>query len=261
MLQLGVGGYGFYGDFWSTPNSVGMIMATGNVGDYLLLQPGDVNTYMSTDAGFLRSSENLSDTKASTGTKLQLDPLFMNTEIMEESSLWSTTKQLSNFYVPIHPKVLTNTLYYSFDQGSTWTAFNFTDSPVVVVNVYASSYAFSRFVIFSVRGNQVVYFGVDFENVLPRVCTDGIFMYMGCLILPQLTLNNGNTQLPMESLASQEEKLLISMLPFTPAYLFNLCRRRKPNVVCDHPENYDPVLSVRNCNCTVDDYGKSHDTS
>lgn len=67
-------------------------MATGNVGDYLLLQPGDVNTYMSTDAGFLRSSENLSDTKASTGTKLQLDPLFMNTEIMEESSLWSTTK-------------------------------------------------------------------------------------------------------------------------------------------------------------------------
>lgn len=48
---LGVGGQGYYGNFYSDPNAMGLILATGNVGNYLLFDPQDVNTYLSRDAG------------------------------------------------------------------------------------------------------------------------------------------------------------------------------------------------------------------
>lgn len=40
-----------FGPFYSTENSVGIIMGTGNVGKYLASRPDQVNTYLSRDSG------------------------------------------------------------------------------------------------------------------------------------------------------------------------------------------------------------------
>ena len=40
-----------FGPFYSTTNSLGVIIGTGNVGKYLLNRPDSINTYMSRDGG------------------------------------------------------------------------------------------------------------------------------------------------------------------------------------------------------------------
>ena len=40
-----------FGPFYTTENSIGIIIGTGNVGDYLSNDPEDINTYMSRDGG------------------------------------------------------------------------------------------------------------------------------------------------------------------------------------------------------------------
>lgn len=40
-----------FSPFYSTKNSNGIIMGTGNIGKYLSTEPEDINTYMSRDGG------------------------------------------------------------------------------------------------------------------------------------------------------------------------------------------------------------------
>lgn len=40
-----------FGPFYTTDNSIGLVMGTGNVGKYLSNRPDQVNTYLSRDAG------------------------------------------------------------------------------------------------------------------------------------------------------------------------------------------------------------------
>jgi hypothetical protein len=42
---------GVYGDFWSSRHALGMILATGNVGEFLSFDETTVNTYLSRDGG------------------------------------------------------------------------------------------------------------------------------------------------------------------------------------------------------------------
>ena len=40
-----------FGSFYSTKNSIGIILGTGNVGSYLSNRKDEINTYLSRDAG------------------------------------------------------------------------------------------------------------------------------------------------------------------------------------------------------------------
>jgi len=196
---LGVGGYGYYGDFWSSRNAVGMILATGNTGDSLLFQPDQVNTYMSVDAG-------------------------VSWDIIAEGSSVYEFGDMGGVLVMAHNQVSSNTLYFSLDQGQTWTAFNFTTSPVIIVNVYAASDKYGKFVVFGVRNNKVVYFGIDFTNAGLPTCSSNDF---------------------------EEWKLQSRHCLLGRDIIYN---RKLRNSICKHSADYNPIKSVTNCSCTVDDY-------
>ena len=40
-----------FGPFYSPTSSIGLIIGTGNVGNYLSLNPDEINTYLSRDGG------------------------------------------------------------------------------------------------------------------------------------------------------------------------------------------------------------------
>lgn len=146
---LGVGGQGFYGNFYSDPNAIGLILATGNVGQYLLYDPSDVNTYMSRDAGQTW------------------------VELMKGSTVYEYGDH-GGILVAVRNQVPITSFVYSLDEGQTWTSVNFTTSPVVVVNVFSTDITGTTAVIFgrqTINGQlQSVYFGLDFSNVHERNC-------------------------------------------------------------------------------------------
>lgn len=43
---------GNFGPFYSSPNARGLVLGTGNVGEYLTYDPASTNTYISSDAGY-----------------------------------------------------------------------------------------------------------------------------------------------------------------------------------------------------------------
>jgi hypothetical protein len=202
---LGVGGSGFYGDFESAEEAVGMIFATGNFGETLLLEPEDVNTFMSRDGG------------------------LSWVELTKGSTVYEYGDH-GGILVMVHNQVATTEMYYSLDQGIHWTTFNFTDRPVYVTNVYATSAKFSRFVIFSRRDDRIIYFGVDFSRIFERIC-------------------NSDDYETWQMVASSSGEDPQCVLGRQTVYL-----RRKAGAACYNPNDFNKIASVINCNCTENDY-------
>ncbi len=143
---LGIGGQGFYGDFYSSPSAIGLILATGNVGESLDMAAANVNTYMSRDGG---ESWN---------------------EINQHSSVYEYGDE-GGILVVVQNQVFTSTAQYSLDEGVTWTTFTFSNTPIQVVNTFSIDPKGEVVIIFGrMLTGGIGYVGVDFSQIFERQC-------------------------------------------------------------------------------------------
>eukprot|EP00938_MAST-03A_sp_MAST-3A-sp1_P006763 g6763.t1 len=141
-----------WGPFYTTSSSLGLIMATGNVGTKLSYYGEDINTYFSRDAG-------LTWFEVAKGSHIY--------EFGDHGAL----------IVMANDQKATTTLKYSWNEGMSWESFEFTDRPMDVVNIIIEPTATSQnFVVYGARRNpngeyEGVVISLDFGELHQRACT------------------------------------------------------------------------------------------
>jgi len=200
---LGVGG-GFYGNFYSAPEAVGLVIGTGNVGDTLTIDESKINTYLSRDGG------------------LSWDQIMKGPTIYEYGDH-------GGILVVAHNTVLTKTVYYSLDEGLTWTGFNFTDKPIKIINVFQFSASGKRMAIFGqVEDGTSAYWGLDFTNVHEKQCEESDYETWSA----RDGRNDGKCVLGHEI----------------------TYKRRSRSADCYSDTATNHVVSIRNCSCIAEDF-------
>ena len=136
-----------YGPVYSTPNSVGLLMSTGNVGYHLAERSDEINTYMSRDGGLTWF------------------------EVAKGSHIYEFGDH-GGLIVMANDQAATDTILYSWTEGLTWEELKFTDTPVEVTNIIIeTSNTGTSFVLYgeTETGNGVVV-GFDFSTLHTRIC-------------------------------------------------------------------------------------------
>eukprot|EP01027_Heterolobosea_sp_BB2_P009383 GEZU01013836.1.p1 GENE.GEZU01013836.1~~GEZU01013836.1.p1 ORF type:complete len:695 (-),score=236.47 GEZU01013836.1:44-2128(-) len=132
----------------SSGRAVGLILATGNVGPYLLgtVSADEANTYFSRDGG------------------LKWEEIKKGSHIYEFANHGSI--------MALAKTKATTSLTYSYNEGLTWLESNFTSSKVTVRNIYTSPDQMSVSFILEVFTSQFQtnLIHVDFSNVLTQQC-------------------------------------------------------------------------------------------
>lgn len=144
-----------YGPLYSTENSIGVILSTGNVGKHLSYRADQVNTYLSRDGG-------LEWHRINEGSHIY--------EIGDHGGL----------IVLASDQHATTVLQYSWDEGLTWESFQFSEDPVEVTNILTEpSNTATRFVVYGTTQTkndngrieeQGIVATVDFKNLHQRNC-------------------------------------------------------------------------------------------
>ena len=99
-----------YGSFYSTDKAIGLVIGTGNIGQSLSRQKGQVNTYLSRDGG------------------REWVELMKGSYIYEIGDHGGIVLMASDEYT-------TNTLFYSWDEGDSWHSFTFSAQKIRVSNI------------------------------------------------------------------------------------------------------------------------------
>jgi len=99
-----------FGPFYGAKEATGVLIATGNVGDYLSVRKDEVNTYLSRDGG-----------------------LTWN-EIIKGSTMYEIGDH-GGLIVAADDQEATNHVHYTWDEGLTFEKFKFSDSLVEVDNI------------------------------------------------------------------------------------------------------------------------------
>jgi len=140
-----------FGPFYTAGSSIGLVLATGNIGMHLSSRPQEVNTYFSRDAG-------LTWFEIAKGSHIY--------EFGDHGALIVMAKDLA----------VTDSLYYTWDEGMHWNSVKIVKEPFEVVNIIIEPEATSqRFVVYGARQTEegktegvLVY--VDFANLHERPC-------------------------------------------------------------------------------------------
>jgi len=140
-----------FGPIYSNTNAVGIVMATGNVGDSLdTTGLDDVNTYISRDAGW---------------TWYEID---QGSNIYEFADFGSLLLMADNL-------IETDTVQYSWDQGHTWTQLKITATPMEITNIMVEpGLTTQQFLVFGFRvideQPTAVIVHVNFEGFYDTKC-------------------------------------------------------------------------------------------
>ena len=141
-----------FGPFYSAENSVGILIATGNVGNFLSFRADEVNTYLSRDAGLTWF------------------------EIAKGSNIYEVGDH-GGLIVMTDDQKATDTLRYSWDEGATWELLKFSDVPIQVTNIIIEpTNTGQHFVLYGEKLSEFGYqkiamiVGIDFTSLHQRVC-------------------------------------------------------------------------------------------
>jgi hypothetical protein len=137
-----------YGPFYSDRNAIGLIMATGSVGQNVQEHAAGVNTYISRDAGYTWY-------EAFKGSHIY--------EFGDHGGLMVMAQDI----------VPTDLLYYSWDEGATWEAVKIVSSPFVVENIVIEpSNTDVRFLIYGYHPDSGagIIVHIDFMDLHERTC-------------------------------------------------------------------------------------------
>lgn len=206
-----------WGPFYTSENALGLIMATGNVGEKLSFRGDDINTYFSRDAG-------LSWYEVARGSHIY--------EFGDHGAL----------IVMANDQQATTTIKYSWNEGVTWESFEFTDTPMEVVNIIIEPTATSqKFVVYGARwttGQKVegVVVSLDFGELHQRACTGADRPGSDESDFEKWTPHDGRTG---------DQCILGHKVWYT---------RRKRDVSCFNGEALDRKHEVSACECDELDY-------
>ena len=212
-----------FGPFYSTANAIGLILATGNVGEYLSNEAANVNTYFSRDAG-------LTWFEIKKGKKFRLQFLFHLPLFLTQigSSIYEIGDHGSLIVIAdnINP---TDSIIYSVDQGLTWNTLTVFKQKYNVINIIIHSDIQFKFIVIALdneMNTQVV--TLDLSNIHLRQCNSDDY--------EEWTPNDGRI----------DEKCVLGR---TMVYV-----RRKRDAQCYNPNETEHLKSTTNCVCEKEDW-------
>jgi len=135
-----------YGPFYSTKTAVGLVMATGTVGQYL--QEGDqINTYLSRDAG------------------LRWYEVAKGSHIYEFGDHGGLLVMADDIH-------FTNVVQYSWNYGKSWSTIQISEEKFQIENIIIEPSATSRvFIVYGWQESSGVMVYLDFTDLHTRICT------------------------------------------------------------------------------------------
>eukprot|EP01017_Pseudomicrothorax_dubius_P026780 TRINITY_DN3020_c0_g1_i4.p1 TRINITY_DN3020_c0_g1~~TRINITY_DN3020_c0_g1_i4.p1 ORF type:complete len:750 (-),score=167.04 TRINITY_DN3020_c0_g1_i4:24-2273(-) len=204
-----------FGPFYSTENSLGIVMGTGNVGQFLTSKIDQVNTYLSRDGGY---------------------SWF---EVRKGSHIYEIGDH-GGLIVMAPDQEATNSLLYSWNEGLTWDQFNFTNDTIEVTNIMIEP---------SNVGQKFVLYGETTLNKKRK----GVVVALDFSTLHQRTCKGANS--PDASDSDYEkwnpygESLSKCLMGRQITYI-----RRKREAECFNGIEFDRPEHVKNCECTEADW-------
>ena len=207
-----------WGPFYSADNALGLIMATGNIGPYLMDHVSDVNTYFSRDAGLTWSEASKGSTIYEFGDHGGL--ILLANDVIE-----------------------TDVIKYSWTEGMKWNEFKFTDSPISVDNIIIEpSGRGRRFIVYGTRtppngdDSVGVMFLLDFSALHERTCKG----------LDSIGSEESDFEIWSPHDVRLDGKCLLGhVTEYT---------RRKPDRACYTGIEHVRGIKKNNCACEEDDY-------
>ena len=135
-----------WGPFYSSKTSIGLVMATGNVGKHLSDKEDEVHTFFSRDGG-------LTWTMARGGSHIY--------EYGDHGAI----------IVIADDRRASTEVHYSWDEALTWNELHFSDRPTEIENIVIEPQATSQvFIMYGTRGEQGVIFQADFSFLHEPQC-------------------------------------------------------------------------------------------
>lgn len=136
-----------FGPVYSTQNSIGLLIGTGNVGYYLQNKADEINTYLSRDAGLTWS------------------------EIAKGSHIYEIGDH-GSIIVMADDQQATDYIEYSWNEGLTFEKLIFTKKPIEVTNIIIEpSNTGTSFILYGTTTDGYgVLVGIDFSSFHLRVC-------------------------------------------------------------------------------------------
>ncbi len=206
----------YWGPFYSLDSAIGLAMATGNLGSRLTPYAAKTNTYFTRDGG-------VTWTEAAKGSHIY--------EFGDHGGLILMTRD----------NVPTQTLKYSWDQGQSWTEFQFSKTPVEVNNIIIER---------SGKGLQFLLYGTEEGSGKAR---SSVVYYLnfkehvaGCKNVNNPGAANSDfEQWEPRNVFQGSSCILGHEVKYT---------RRKQNSACMTGKAHERSVFVRNCECTEADY-------
>eukprot|EP01017_Pseudomicrothorax_dubius_P017810 TRINITY_DN19960_c0_g1_i1.p1 TRINITY_DN19960_c0_g1~~TRINITY_DN19960_c0_g1_i1.p1 ORF type:complete len:466 (+),score=44.82 TRINITY_DN19960_c0_g1_i1:60-1400(+) len=136
-----------FGPFYSTSSSLGIVLATGNVGKYLSTKPDQINTYLSRDGG-------------------------LNWIEIAKGSHMYEIGDFGGIIVIASDQFATMNISYSLNQGLTWNSFQFSSEPIEVENIVIEPTNTGEiFILYGENANgKGVLVALDLSTVFERPC-------------------------------------------------------------------------------------------
>jgi len=203
---------GYLGPVYSSATSTGLIIATGNVGHHLHSRQDEINTYFSRDAG--RSWE----------------------EIRKGSYIYEYGDH-GALMILADNRQATNKILYSWNEGLSWTEFEFWSHMMEVENIITEPSGTSQvFIIYGRRNDKGVLMQINFETLHERRCSG--------VNAAGADASDYEEWTPADELRAGN-CLLGRKVTFT---------RRKREVQCFNGWDYDRREEIVNCACARSDY-------
>lgn len=198
--------------FYSVPTAIGLMMATGNVGDQLTSRADETNTYFSADAGLTW------------------------TEVIKKPHVYEFGDH-GGIMIMASTYASTDKVLYSWNHGASWTEYQFTDEPMVVMNIILEPSAIStKFMIYGARGSSGILVHIDFSSLHERQCVGA----------SEAGSPDSDYELwsPRDT-ADSPDCLLGRKVQYT---------RRKGDAECLNSKMYEMMQFVNNCTCRESDF-------
>jgi hypothetical protein len=192
--------------FYTSPNAIGLMVAVGNLGSSVSYDQNQLNTYFTRDAGL-------------TWTTLFAGPTIYEFGDHGGILVWSQIN------------ILTNRIFYSFDEGKTVQNTIFSPDQALLVDniIIEPSGTGQKFVLLAHNSTKKFIFGLDFSNVINNPC--------------------GDSDYENWSPSDGEHGTNLCFMGATTVY-----QRRKQDSACYNNRDTDHILSQTPCPCAWEDY-------
>ena len=217
----GISNYHNYPPFYSSANGLGIIMGTGNVGEFLSYEEDEVNTFLSRDGG-------RSWIEAHKG--IYIYEVAAHGDLIVMADMTKRSKQI----------------VFSWNEGKSWYDFDISDLGIMVENIVTDpTSSTTKLMVYGTRGGDAgVLFHMDFSALNQPVCKG--------LWAADTASSDFETWSPSAggryggTLGGSGDGCLMGKN--------TVYTRRKQTSECFNEEQFQHPVEKRNCECTRADY-------